>query len=92
MFMPAFETLAGIAEQQRTGRHQFATTYGRAVLKAARRNDCDREAGVPLFEWAILRTGGAHDILHGPTVALSDPSRRCLTNSPIQRAPRQSVF
>ena len=91
MLMPAFETLARVAEQERTRCHKLVASSG-AVLKTARRNDGDGKAGVQLFEWAILRTGGAYDILDGPTVALSDPSRRRLTRDAIQRAPCQGVF
>ena len=79
MFVPAFEKLTSVAEQNRTRCHQLASAAG-AVLRPVLKTSCsdygDGDVRVELLEWPVLRAGGADDILHAPSVALSqDPPR-----------------
>jgi hypothetical protein len=73
MFVPAFEKLTRVAEQNRTRCHQLASAAGAVlspVLKSARSHDGDGNVRMPLLEWPVARAGGAHYIFHAPAVAL----------------------
>jgi hypothetical protein len=91
VFMPALEILARVAEKKRPWRHQLATPCG-PILKASRRNDCDGDMRVPLFERAILRTGSTDHILDRPTIALGQHARCGLARGTVHSAPRQSAL
>src|SRR6266480_2894359 len=54
VFVPALETLAGVAEQERPRRHQVAPE-GRPVLKGAAHDDPDRHRRVPFFKRTVPR-------------------------------------
>jgi|HubBroStandDraft_5_1064220.scaffolds.fasta_scaffold57962_3 hypothetical protein len=71
MLMRTFETMAGISEQQGTGRHQSAPPAG-TVLETAGGHNPNRKVGVALFERAILRAGGTNHVGYLPTVSLGE--------------------
>jgi hypothetical protein len=89
--MPALETLARVAEQKRSGRHQLAAV-GRPVLKGARSDDSDREAGMLFFERAVSGTGSTNNIPNSPPVAFSQKPRGSLADPTVQSAPSQSLL
>ena len=67
--MPAFETLASVAEQDGTRRHQFMAIR-RAIVEGTGGDNGDGESGVPLFEWPILRARVTNYFRYGPAGAL----------------------
>src|SRR5579883_277585 len=71
MLVPALETLACAAEQQRAGGHQFLAP-GRAVLEGSGTHQRDGVIGMPLFEWAVARPRAAHDVRDAPAIALGE--------------------
>jgi hypothetical protein len=73
VLVPAFETLASVAEQDGTRRHQFMAIR-RAIVEGTGGNHGDGESGVPLFEWPILRTGITNYVRYGPPDALRKDS------------------
>ena len=82
MLVPAFETLSGVAEQQRTRRHQLPAGRG-TILKAPRYHHRNGNARVALLERMIVGSGRANHILYAPSVALSQQAR--------SRMPRRAV-
>src|SRR5437867_4701748 len=89
--MLTLETLTGVAEQQRAGRHQLATRRG-AVLKAPRRNDGDGDVRVPFFERTVAGTGSADHVLDRPALALGQNAPREASPGTAPGVPRQSLL
>jgi len=70
----ALESMAGAPEQERAGSHQFAAAM-RTVFECSAGNHGDRYARMLLFERAIPRTEGAHDLGNGPARSSSEGAR-----------------
>lgn len=68
MLVTAFEMGSRIAKQERTWREGRPPLSG-PVLESAPRDGGHADRFVPLLEWAVLRTGGAHDVQDPPTWA-----------------------
>ncbi len=97
VFVPALKTLAGIAEQQGSRRHQFvrrsrAVWRVGAVLKAACRHDSDGHSRVLFFKRAVSRAGSADHIGNSPAAALRDDARLCMAGSAVADMQRQSAI
>ena len=89
--MPALEALPVVAEHQRTRRHQLPAARG-TVLKAARQDDRNRVAGMPLFEGVIAWSAGAQDVSHGPAVTAGDDAGRRTARCTVFAAAGQRVL
>jgi hypothetical protein len=66
--------LAGVAEQNGTGRHQILPGSP-TVMKRTGRDDSYGKAGVPLFKRQVLRAGRADHVRNGPSAALRENVR-----------------
>jgi len=68
VLVSAREAITGVAEQQGTGRHQFAAGWG-LVLKRATDHNSDRGARMLLFIGPVPRSGRANYFRNGPAVS-----------------------
>src|SRR5213593_988881 len=91
VLVPALETLAGVAEQERPRCHQVAPE-GRPVLKGAAHDDPDRHRRVPFFKRTVPTPARAQHVLDGPTVPPRHESARGPPRGSARLAPGQGLI
>lgn len=89
VLVPAHEVLGSVTEQNRSCRHELAPRVG-AALKTPGHDDRDTKLRVLFLEGTISRTGGADDVLDGPTVARGEHASCQTAGRAVRSAFRQS--